>query len=72
MILEGKVRKTALQLKKTVEPEGGSFVAVSHLSRLAEDWLADCQIRQHSPRTIESRHILLGRLKRSALSAQIS
>lgn len=42
-----------------VEPDA---VAFSRLPRLIDDWLADCQISQHSPRTIELRRMLTGRL----------
>jgi site-specific recombinase XerD len=39
-----------------------SAVETSQLLNLVEDWLADCQIRQHSQRTIELRRMLAGRL----------
>ena len=35
---------------------------VGRLPRLAEEWFADCQMRQHSPRTIEMRRTLIGLL----------
>ena len=67
------MQESRLQLNQIVEPEthsdSGLFagrpdaVATNKLSALVEDWLADCQIRQHSPRTIELRRMLAGRLE---------
>lgn len=34
----------------------------ARLPHLMEDWLADCQIRNHSPQTIELRRVLCNRL----------
>ena len=45
------MRKAAQQFTSSdarQDSENGASIAVNHLSRLAEDWLADCQIRQHS------------------------
>jgi site-specific recombinase XerD len=60
------------QLKQTAAPElslvraavtaQSNAVETTRLLSLVEDWLADCQIRQHSPRTIELRRMLAGRL----------
>lgn len=66
------MQQSRLQLKQTshseVSPASGHFAAqdnaveTARLMRLVEDWLADCQIRQHSSRTIELRRMLAGRL----------
>jgi hypothetical protein len=56
------MQKAALQFTKTVNPESDENLSIAVLSRLVDDWLADCQIRQHSPRTIELRRTLTGRL----------
>jgi hypothetical protein len=59
------MQKAAQQFTETgshQNEEDGSTVAARQLQQLAEDWLADCQIRYHSPRTIELRRVLIGRL----------
>ncbi len=38
-------------------------ISVDQISFLSEDWLADCQIRQQSERTIELRKLYVGRLQ---------
>ncbi len=38
-------------------------MTADRLPRLVNDWLNDCRIRQHSPRTIELRQVLFGRLR---------
>jgi len=57
------MRKSALQFTKTETRTDEELVTVDQLPRLVEDWLADCQIRQHSSSTIELRRTLLGRLQ---------
>src|SRR5688500_5375775 len=56
------MKKRLPHFKSSDEEITNGFPKVEALSRLAEDWFADCQIRQHSPRTIELRRMLLGRL----------
>lgn len=60
------MQKAPLQFAKTgahQNHEINSSVVVNALSRLIEDWLADSQIRQHSPHTIQLRRTLCGRLQ---------
>lgn len=57
--------ETAQQFKQTESQNFstvGSSITASQLLPLVEDWLADCQIRQHSNRTIELRRMFFGRL----------
>jgi len=72
------MQKTALRLVKNeedVSPSGstpsspnptGSIgpndLTVAALERYARDWLCDCQYRQHSPRTTETRRLILDKL----------
>jgi site-specific recombinase XerD len=51
------MEKTALPLTKT-DP----VVPVRDLARYIADWPADCQIRQHSPRTVAGRRIITNKL----------
>jgi site-specific recombinase XerD len=44
-------------------PFSNPQIPVTQLENLAEDWLSDCQMRQHSTRTIELRKTQIGRLK---------
>ena len=59
------MQKTQLHFPKTVAPDAGPSIPQLHCSALAslvEEWLSDCLIKQHSPRTIELRRILTRRL----------
>ncbi len=59
------MQKTPLHFPKTVAHDLGPStqqLACSTLASLIEEWLSDCLIKQHSPRTIELRRILTRRL----------
>ena len=59
------MQKAAQQFTETgshQNQEDGGYHATRHLQQLADDWLADRQIRQHSHRTIELRRMLIGLL----------
>lgn len=57
------MQKSPLQLTNSKSLEKVDFIVVRQFSRFADEYLADCQIRAHSPRTIDLRRILLQRLE---------
>jgi hypothetical protein len=40
----------------------GNGIPTPRLAKLTQNWLTDCEVRQHTPRTIDSRQAVLDKL----------